>query len=98
MNCPICGSTDVEVLEEYNTTIYLKCSRCGSVFTRKNGHIGDRVISCRVPREMLEEMRKLVAEGKYPNISVLVRKAIKNLLDKERGNQVKEVAICGEVR
>ncbi len=42
------------------------------------------LISVHIPRQMLEELDRLVQEGRFPNRSEAIRTAIRDLLLKER--------------
>jgi len=42
------------------------------------------LISVHIPKQMLEELDRLVAEGRFPNRSEAIRTAIRDLLLKER--------------
>ncbi len=43
------------------------------------------LISVHIPRQMLEELDRLVQEGRFPNRSEAIRTAIRDLLLRERG-------------
>ena len=45
------------------------------------------MISFHIPRQMLEELDRLVQEGRFPNRSEAIRTAIRDLLLRERNRE-----------
>jgi len=51
------------------------------------------LISVHIPKQMLDELDKLVQEGRFPNRSEAIRVAIRDLLLKERANRSREGSV-----
>jgi len=50
------------------------------------------LVSIHLPKQMLEEINKLVMSGKYPSVSEFIRYAIRDLLNNMRGYPANQVA------
>ncbi len=51
------------------------------------------LISVHIPKQMLDELDRLVQEGRFPNRSEAIRVAIRDLLLKERSSRSREGSV-----
>ncbi len=59
--------------------------------------MGMKLITVHIPEKFLEALDELVAEGRYPNRSEIIRIAIRDFLREElwrRKNEVKQLVIA----